>query len=137
MGQEGKCSFMFQGLLLKSESADLGWMSVPVCSATKTCPTLCNPVVAPQAPLSMGFPRQEYGSSFPLPPPGDLPNPGVEPVSPSLAGGLFTTESAGKPTWVEQCPVKVHVHPEPETVTLLENRVFRCNQVKLRSHWVQ
>ena len=91
----------FQGLLLKSESADLGWMSMPACSATKTCPTLCDPMVAPQAPVSMGFPRQEYRSSFPLPPPGDLPNPGVEPVSPSLAGSLFTTESAGKPSWVE------------------------------------
>ena len=88
---------MFQGLLLKSEPVDLGWMSVPACSVTKSCPTLCNPVAAPQDPLSMGCPRQEYGSAFPLPPPGDLPNPGIEPMSPSLAGGLFTAETAGKP----------------------------------------
>ena len=50
-------------------------------------------------PLSMGFPRQEYwgGLSFPLP--GDLPDPGIEPVSPAspaLAGGLFATEPPGK-----------------------------------------
>ena len=50
--------------------------------------------VARQAPLSMGFSRQEYWSGLPCPPPGDLPNPGVEPVSlmsPALAGGFFTT----------------------------------------------
>ena len=50
--------------------------------------------VARQAPLSMGFPRQEYWSGLPLPPPGDLPNPGIEPtssVSLALAGGFFTT----------------------------------------------
>ena len=37
--------------------------------------------IARQAPLSMGFPRQKYYSGFPFPSPGDLPNPGVEPVS--------------------------------------------------------
>ena len=49
--------------------------------------------VAFQAPLSMGFPRQEYGSGLPFPSPGDLPNPGIEPaslVSPELAGSFFT-----------------------------------------------
>ena len=42
----------------------------------------------------MGFFRQEYWSGLPFPPPGDLPNPGIEPVSfksPALAGGFFTT----------------------------------------------
>ena len=55
--------------------------------------------VALQAPLSMGFPRQEYRSGLPFPPPGDLPNPGIEPTSltsPALAGGFFTTSA----TWV-------------------------------------
>ena len=37
-----------------------------------------------QAPLSMGFSRQEYWSGLPFPPPGDLPNPGIEPGSPAL-----------------------------------------------------
>ena len=49
--------------------------------------------VAHQAPLSMGFPRQEYWSVLPFPPPGDLPDPGIEPsslVSPALVGGFFT-----------------------------------------------
>ena len=53
--------------------------------------------VAHQAPLSMGFFRQEYWSGLPLPSPGDLPNPGINPVSPALAGGFFTTEPPGKP----------------------------------------
>ena len=44
----------------------------------------------------MGFPRQEYWSGFPFPPPGDLPDPGIEPRSPALAGGFFTTELPGK-----------------------------------------
>ena len=49
--------------------------------------------VAHKAPLSMGFSRQEHWSGFPCPPPGDLPNPGIEPVSlksPVLAGGSWT-----------------------------------------------
>ena len=52
-----------------------------------------------QAPLSMEFSRQKYWSGLPLPPPGDLPNPGIEPrclASPSLAGRFFTTEPPGK-----------------------------------------
>ena len=50
--------------------------------------------VACQAPLSMGFSRQEYWSGLPFPSLGDLPNPGIEPTSltsPALAGGFFTT----------------------------------------------
>ena len=53
--------------------------------------------VAHQAPLSTGFPRQEYWSGLPFPPPGDLPNPGIEPASPALTGRFFTTEAPGNP----------------------------------------
>ena len=53
-------------------------------------------MVARQAPLSMGFLRQEYWSGLPFPSPWDLPNPGTEPTSPALAGGFFTTEPPGK-----------------------------------------
>ena len=52
--------------------------------------------VAHQAPLSMGFSRPEYRSGLPCPSPGDLPNPGIEPMSllsPELAGGFFTTSA--------------------------------------------
>ena len=54
--------------------------------------------IARQAPLSMGFSRQEYRTGSPYPPPGDRPNPGIKPVSlmsPALAGGFFTTSA----TW--------------------------------------
>ena len=53
--------------------------------------------IAQQAPLAMGFPRQEYWSGLPFPPPGDLPNQGSEPVSPALAGRFVTNEPPGKP----------------------------------------
>ena len=48
-----------------------------------------------QAALSMGFSRQEYRSELPCPPPGDLPHPGIEPSSPALVGGFFTTAPPG------------------------------------------
>ena len=57
--------------------------------------------VAHQAPLSMGFSRQDYWSGVPFPTPGALPHPGIEPrslVFPALAGRFFTTEPPGKPS---------------------------------------
>ena len=54
--------------------------------------------VARQAPLSMGFSRQEYWSGLPCCPPGNLPNPGIKSaslMSPALAGSFFTTSA----TW--------------------------------------
>ena len=62
----------------------------------QSCLTLCGPrIVAIQTPPSMGFPRQEYWRALPFPSPGDLPNPGIKPSSPALAGGFFTTEPPG------------------------------------------
>ena len=54
--------------------------------------------IARQAPLSMGFSRQEYWSGLPFPSPEYLPDPGIEPVSPALAGDFLTTELPEKPT---------------------------------------
>ena len=49
----------------------------------QSCPTLATPwTLACQAPLSMGFSRQEYWGGLPCPPPGDLPDPGIKPASP-------------------------------------------------------
>ena len=53
--------------------------------------------VAHQAPLFLGFFRQEYWSGLPFPPPGDLPDPGIELVSPALADGFVTTVPPGEP----------------------------------------
>ena len=55
--------------------------------------------VAHQTPLSREFYRQDYWRALPFPPPGDLPNPGIEPMSPAspaLAGRFFTAEPPGK-----------------------------------------
>ena len=65
-----------------------------------SCLTVCYPrPVAHQAPL-MECSRQEYWSGLPFPPPGDLPDPGIEPKSPALAGGFFTAELPGKPLFI-------------------------------------
>ena len=69
-------------------SWEIPWTEEPGGSGglvAKLCPTLETPwTIACQAPLSMGFSRQEYFSGLPCPPPGDLPNPGLKPRSPSL-----------------------------------------------------
>ena len=61
--------------------------------------------IARQAPLSMEYSRQEYWSGLTIPFPGDLPDPGIEPKSPALAGGFFTTEPPGEHSafllWIE------------------------------------
>ena len=57
----------------------------------------CLGLLALQAPLSMGFSRQEYWGALPFPSPGNLPNKGIEPVSPALAGRYFT-EHLGSPS---------------------------------------
>ena len=59
----------------------------------KSCLTLATTwTVALQAPLSMEFPGQEYWSRLPFASAGDLPDPGIKPTSPALAGRFFTTE---------------------------------------------
>ena len=69
----------------------------------QSCLTLCNPVDgSPPGSSVQGVSRQEYWSGFPLPAPGDLPDPGTESVFPVLAGGFFTTV----PHDMHQTPVK-------------------------------
>ena len=69
------------------------------------CPTLCDPMDCTcQAPLSMGFSRQDYWSGLPFPSPGDLPNPGIEPGSPALQADSLPSEPQGEhatviPSW--------------------------------------
>ena len=74
------------------------WLIVTPC-------TVAHVTVALQAPLSMGFSRQEYWDGLPCPPPGDLPDPGIDPTSPTLAGRFITTEPPGKP-WGKQWEIK-------------------------------
>ena len=69
--------------------------------------------VAHQAPLSMGFPSQEYWSGLPFPPPGHLLDPGIEPTSPALAGRFFTTEPAGKCVHAVDMNARVSIKHQP------------------------
>ena len=64
----------------------------------QSCPTPCDThwPVAHQAPLFMGFSRQEYWSELPCPPPGDLPKPGIESRSPTLQADSLLSEPPGK-----------------------------------------
>ena len=65
---------------------------------TESCLTLVTPwTVACQAPLSMGFLRQEYWSGLPFPPPGDLPHPGMEPASPAWQVDSLPLSHLGSP----------------------------------------
>ena len=70
------------------------------CLVFQSCLTLCNPwTVARQAPLSMEFSRQEHWSRLSFPPPGDLPDPGIEPASPiapALQADSLPSEPPGK-----------------------------------------
>ena len=74
---------------------------LPECSDTQSCRVRLSAtprtVVAEQAPLSMGFSRQEYWSGLPCPSPGDLRNPRVDPGSPTLEADTLTSEPPGKP----------------------------------------
>ena len=112
---------------------------VPACSVAKSCLTLCDPVtVVRQAPLSMGFYRQEYWSGLPIPLPGDLSNQGVEPTSPAspiLAGRFFTAESPWKldfvyTYWLFKFLLKNYL---PQTVSYVASifQVFKISLVVL------
>ena len=71
----------------------------PCSLVAKSCPTLATSrAVAHQAPLSVGFSRQEYWTGLPFSSPADLPDPGIEPGSPALQAGSLPTELPGKPT---------------------------------------
>ena len=81
------------------------------CFLTKLCLTLLQPpwTVVHQAPRSMGFSQQECWSRLPFSSLGDLPDPGMEPASPALAGEFLTTEPPGKPIWELMEGQKTHI----------------------------
>ena len=78
-----------------------GWSS-----RLPSCLTLCDPIsVAHQAPLSMGFSRREHWSGLPCPPPGDLPDPGIEPTS-LLSPALAVVSLPLAPPWIQSLVLK-------------------------------
>ena len=99
-GEEGSFRSEQQIVLIQGPFILVGKVHVHACSVAQLCPTICDPVdCSRRAPLSMRFPRQEHWSGLPFPPPGDLPNPGIKPMSPAspaLSGGFFTTEPPGQ-----------------------------------------
>ena len=73
----------------------------------QSCPLFVTPwTVACQAPLSMGFSRQEYWSGWPFPSPGDLPNSGIKPGSPTLQADSLPSELPRNPNYLEASRVK-------------------------------
>ena len=75
---------------------------VHVCSVASVVSESATPrTVARQAPLSMGFSRQEYWSRLPCPPPGDLPDPGIKPGSPALQADSLPLSHLGSLVAVE------------------------------------
>ena len=86
----------FSGKIWLLSPPTSSWFSKDVCAhacAGSIVSVSVTPwTVAHQAPLSMGFSRQVYRSGLPFPSPGNLPDPGIEPVSPVLAGGFFTCQ---------------------------------------------
>ena len=99
----------------------------------KSCPTLGTPwTVTHQALLSVEFSRQEYCSGLPFPPLGDLPNPGIEPDSPALAGGFFTTEPHGKTMLLNKVKPVLRVRgQEKEKIVIVTSQSWKpvgCNR---------
>ena len=70
---------------------------------------------------SWDLPGKNTGVGLPFPPPGDLPDPGIEPASPELAGGFFSTETPGKPNLFDKPLLSL------KEVTLQEPICFFCS----------
>ena len=105
--------------------------------ATKDLFFLVTPfTVALQAPLSMGFSRQEYWSGLPCPLPGDLPDLGMKPMSHALQGGFFTTEPPGKVIFKHR-----YMSCKKQRLFNIANSEhyiyceLRCKRRYLNSHW--
>ena len=87
-------------ILALSETSEKHVTACWYCLVTQLCPDSVTVwTLAHQAPLSMEFSRQEYWRGLPFPSPGDLPDPGIEPVSHALAGGFFTLSPQGSPCY--------------------------------------
>ena len=87
-------------------------------SIAKLCLTLCNPLDYSPPGFSVGFPRQEYWSQLPFPSSGDLPDPRIEPSSPALASGFFTS-------WAKRKPLDASINNEH---TILSLHFYYCVQ---------
>ena len=91
----------------------------------KSCTTLATPwTVACQTPLPMAFSRQEYWSGLPFSPPGDLPNPGIQPEFPALQADPSLTELKGKPQECSNyCTIALISHASKVMLKILQGRL--------------
>ena len=95
-GGTSHISHLTSKVTLGVETSDVTCYSVVL--VAKSCLALLDPMdCSRQAPLSMGFPRQEYWSGLPFPLPGDLPDPGIKPRSSALQADTLPSEPPGKP----------------------------------------
>ena len=95
-----------------------------MCKCAKSlqlCLTLCDPMDCspPGSSVHGGFTKQEYRSGLPCPPPGDVPNPGIEPKSPVLQADSLPAEPQGKPV---SCVIQ-SFDPEESDLLLASNKL--------------
>ena len=82
---------------MQAKEKTLRWEAAPAMQHSVISDSLLSPwTVARQAPLSMGFSRQEYWGGLPFPTPGDLPDPGIEPLSLEVGKNLVNSKSQRK-----------------------------------------
>ena len=101
-------------------------------SCVQLCATLWT--VGHEAPLPMGFSRQEYWSGFPFPPPGDLPDPGIELRSPALQADYLPSEPLGKP-FLLQRQESIAELCYKENLSSLETREQKCINYQTDSYY--
>ena len=95
---------------------------------TKSCPTLATPwTAARQAPLSMGFSREEYWSGLPFPSPGDLPDSGITPQPPALQADPSPSEPPRKP--------RLHLNKGPSDLYPLITKELKGEKLTEEEHF--
>ena len=109
-----------------SDSAALSWgmCTCVYASVAQPCLFVTPWTVAHQAPLSMGFFRQEYWNGLPFSSSRDLPGPGIEPASPALRADSLPAEPSGSPSWgirscISNITPPVPLGSQPATLSLL------------------
>ena len=84
--------------------------------------------VAYEAPPSRGFSRQEYWSGSPFPSPGDLPDPGIKPSSPTLEADALTSEPPGKPKTIYQDKDNDYIYTQNDSISMGEGVSQKGNE---------
>ena len=88
--------------------------------------------VAYKSPLSMEFSRQEYWSGLPFPSPGDLPDPGIKPMSPALQADALPSEISGKPLSLPNSkPTSISSTTLYDTKIYISYKLFQASLLKL------